>query len=91
MDKLHFGFKMRGAADKKSTMLCLTSIATSGHVILFNRPEDYQPTTLNKKLTTSQVFAKIKKTLTKRNQLTKVWITLAEELSEVYLDKGKNL
>lgn len=90
MDKLRFEFRMRGTADGKSTILCLTSIdTTDGRT--FNIPDEYQPTNLHKELTTSQTFSKVKKTLTKRNQYRKVWITLTEELSKVYLDKEENL
>lgn len=90
MDKLRFDFKMRGAADGKSTILCLTSIATPDDRT-FDIPEEYQPTHLHKELTATQVFAKVKKTLTKRNQYRKVWISLTEELSKVYLDEEENL
>lgn len=90
MDKLRFDFKMRGAADGKSTIICLTSIGTKDGRT-FDIPDEYQPMNLHKELTTSQAFAKVKKTLTKRNQYRKVWITLTEGLSKVYLDEDENL
>lgn len=90
MDRLRFDFKMKGSADGKSTILCLISIGTPEGQN-FGMPEEYQPTNLHKALITSQVFAKVKKTLTKRNQYRKVWISLTKELAEVYLDEEKNL
>lgn len=90
MDKLRFDFKMRGSSDGKSTILCLISIATADGCT-YGVPDEYQPTNLHKELTTSPVFAKIKKTLTKRNQYRKVWITLTGELRKVYLDEEENL
>ncbi|XP_046614680.1 uncharacterized protein LOC124309826 [Neodiprion virginianus] len=90
MDKLRFDFKMRGASDGKTTILCLTSIGTlDGRS--FAIPDEYQPTTFQKELITSQVYIRIKNTLVKRNQFRKVWITLTENLKKVYFDEDNNL
>jgi len=81
---------MRGSADGKSSILCLTSIGTpDGRT--FGLPDELQSTNLHKELITSQVFSRIKNTLKKRNQFRKVWITLSENLSKVYLDDERNL
>lgn len=90
MDKLRFDFKMRGTADGKSTILCLTSIGTpDGHT--FAVQDEYQPITLHKELMKSQVYNRVKNTLKKRNQFRKVWITMTEDLKKVYVDDDDNL
>jgi len=62
MEKLRFDFKMRGSADGKSSILCLTSIGTpDGRT--FGLPDELQSTNLHKELITSQVFGRIKNTL----------------------------
>lgn len=90
MDKLRFDFKMRGASDGKTTILCLTSIGTQDGRS-FAVPDEYQPTTLHKELITSQAYIRVKNTLVKRNQFRKIWITLTENLKKVYLDEDDNL
>lgn len=90
MEKLRFDFKMRGASDGKTTVLCLTSIGTQDGRS-FAIPDEYQPTSLHKELTTSQVYGRVKNTLLKRNQFRKVWITLTENLKKAYLDEEGNL
>lgn len=90
MDKLRFDFKMRGASDGKTNILCLTSIGTPDGR-LFAIPDEYQPTSFHKELITTQVFGRIKNTLKKRNQFRKIWMTLTENISKVYLDEEKNL
>ncbi|KAK7871662.1 hypothetical protein R5R35_009031 [Gryllus longicercus] len=90
MDKLRFDFMMKGAGDGKSTVLCLTSIGTpDGRT--FALPDEMQNTLLHKDLTETQMFGKIKNTLKKRHQFRKVWITLTENLKQVYLDDEENL
>jgi len=90
MDKLRFDFKIRTAADGKTTVLCITSIDTPDGRS-FAIPDEYQPTSLHKELITSQVFGRVKNTLKKRNQFRKVWITLTENLAKIYLDEEENL
>lgn len=90
MEKLRFDFKMRGASDGKTTILCLTSIGTlDGRS--FAIPDEYQPTNLHKELIMSQVYGRVKNTLVKRHQTRKVWITLSENMKKVYLDEEGNL
>lgn len=70
MDRLRFDFKMRGASDGKTTILCLTSLGTpNGRT--FGIQDEYQNTNLHKELITSQVFGKIKNTLKKEINLGK--------------------
>lgn len=90
MDKLRFEFKLRGAADGKSNVMCITSIGTQDER-LFGLPDEMQPVALHKEIMENAAFAKVKKTLTKRNQYRKIWITLGEDLKKVYFDDDGNL
>ena len=90
MDALKFGFTIRGSADGKSNVLCLTSIGTlDGYSFII--PNEYQPINLHTELMKTQALAKIKKTLTKRHQSRKIVIKSSEELRKVYLDEELNL
>lgn len=90
MEKLKFEFKMRGTADGKSNILCITSIETPDGR-MFTIPEELQPVTLHDRLNNHPAFTKIKKTLTKRNQFRKIWITVDDTIKEKYLDEEENL
>lgn len=90
MERLKFEFKMRGTTDGKSNILCITSIETPDE-LMFIIPEELQPATLHNAINNQPVFTKIKKTLTKRNQFRKIWITLDETIKEKYLDEEDNL
>lgn len=90
MEKLKFEFKMRGSADGKSNILCITSIETpEGRT--FTLPDELQPATLHSRINNQPAFTKIKRTLTKRNQFRKIWITLDQTIREQYLDKEENM
>lgn len=85
-----FEFRMRGSADGKSTILCITSISTPRGKTQ-TLPDHLQPITLHTELAKTQVAARIKNTLKKRNQFRKVWITLTTDLTKTYLDEDENL
>uniref|UniRef100_A0A6P7HHF1 Uncharacterized protein LOC114348786 n=1 Tax=Diabrotica virgifera virgifera TaxID=50390 RepID=A0A6P7HHF1_DIAVI len=90
MEKLRFDFKMVGAQDGKTNMMCITSIGTpDGKTFLL--PDEFQPANLHKEVCKTQVYARIKNSIKKRNKSRKVWITLTEELSKIYLDEDENL
>ncbi|XP_045446822.1 uncharacterized protein LOC123655018 [Melitaea cinxia] len=90
MDKLRFDFAVKTAADGKSNILCITSIGTpDGRV--FEIPAEYQPTSLHKEITNTTNFVKVKKSLNKRHQTRKIWITLTDQMSKIYLDEEQNL
>ncbi len=59
MDKLRFDFKMRGASDGKTTILCLTSIGTPDNRT-FLIPDEFQNVVLHKELVKTKVFDKVK-------------------------------
>ncbi|XP_076392314.1 uncharacterized protein LOC105664173 [Megachile rotundata] len=90
MDRLQFIFTVRGAADMKTNVLCITSIGTpDGHV--YAVPEEYQPATLHTEIVKLPAFNKVKNSLTKRHQTRKIWINLTKALANTYLDEGGNL
>lgn len=90
MEKLKFEFKMRGTAGGKSNILCITSIETpDGRMFII--PDELQPATLHNTINNQPAFTKIKKTLTKKNQFRKIWITLDETIKEKYLDEEENV
>ncbi|XP_063392684.1 uncharacterized protein LOC134678160 [Cydia fagiglandana] len=90
MEKLRFDFAVKPAADGKSNVLCITSIATPGGQI-FGLPPEHQPVQMHPAIINTSNFAKIRKSLTKRHQTRKIWITLTEEISKVYLDEEENI
>ncbi|XP_050517394.1 myb-like protein V [Diabrotica virgifera virgifera] len=53
--------------------------------------EEETPANLHKEVCKTQVYARIKNSIKKRNKSRKVWITLTEELSKIYLDEDENL
>lgn len=90
MEKLRFDFVVKQASDGKSNIICITSIAKpSGEV--FGIPPEYQPASHHQEIINTSYFAKVKKTLTKRHQIRKIWITLTDKISEIYLDEEQNL
>lgn len=90
MEKLRFEFKLRGGADGKTNVLCITSIETSDGR-RFVLPDELQPATLHITISSHEAFAKIKRSLTKRNQFRKIWISLSDQIRAVYLNDDENL
>lgn len=90
MEKLRFDFTVKPTDDGKSNIICITSVATFDGKI-FGIPPESQPANLHKEIVNTPNFAKVKKSLTKRHQIRKIWITLTEDMSKIYLDKEQNL
>lgn len=90
MEKLRFDFAVKASADGKSNIICITSIGTS-HGQTFEIPDEYQCASLHQVITSTSNYTKIKKTLNKRHQTRKIWITLTDDISKIYLDKEQNL
>jgi len=90
MEKLRFEFKIRGSADGKTNVLCITSIETPDER-LFILPDELQPAAQHSVLSSLSAFAKVTKSLTKRNQFRKIWIPVSEDIKQVYLDEEENL
>uniref|UniRef100_A0ABD2WAX8 Retrotransposon gag domain-containing protein n=1 Tax=Trichogramma kaykai TaxID=54128 RepID=A0ABD2WAX8_9HYME len=87
---MRFDFKAKSTADQKSTIICLVSIGTEkGETFVL--PTEYQPAQLHSVLCETAAYGRVKNSLKKRGQYRKVWITLEENLKEVYLDKEENV
>lgn len=90
MEKLKFEFKVRGSPDGKTNVICITSIETPDER-MYTLPDELQPVAVHKAITELAAYAKIKKTLTRRNQVRKIWINLSQELRTEYLDDEENI
>lgn len=90
MEKLRFDFTVKPTADGKSNIICITSIATPNEQI-FEIPAEYQPASLHQKIINTSNYAKVKKSLNKRYQTRKIWITLTDDIAKIYLDEEQNL
>lgn len=90
MKKLRFDFAVKPTADGKSNIICITSIVTPDGQI-FGIPAEDQPANLHQEITNTPNYAKIRKSLNKRHQTRKIWITLTDDISKVYLDGEQNL
>lgn len=90
MKKLRFDFEVKPGSDAKTNVICITSIATSEGQV-FEIPPEYQPAGLHTEITTTSNYAKVRKSLNKRHQTRKIWITLTEALEKVYMDEDENL
>lgn len=90
MEKLRFDFAVKTSPDGKSNIICITSIGTTDEKN-FDIPVEYQPASLHQAITKTPNYAKVKKTLNKRHQTRKIWITLTEDIAKIYLDEEQNL
>lgn len=90
MEKLQFKFILMAAADGKTNIIGITSIGTPDGR-LYEVPDDLKPASKHTAVISTDVYAKIKNSLKKRHQSRAVWIPLNAELTNVYLDAGKNV
>lgn len=90
MEKLRFEFAVKPTADGKSNLICITSITTPDGQI-FGIPAEYQPAHLHQEIIKTTHYVKVKKSLNKRYQTRKIWITLTDDISKIYLDEEQNL
>lgn len=90
MERLRFDFAVKTSGDGKTNIICITSIGTpNGQTFMI--PAEYQPASLHPVIISTSSYTKIKKTLNKRHQMRKIWITLTDDISKVYLDEEQNL
>ncbi|KAK4880416.1 hypothetical protein RN001_008562 [Aquatica leii] len=90
MERLKFDFVVKPTADGKSNTICINSIATPNGQI-FGIPVEFQPTNLHQFITNNQNYVKVRKSLNTRYQTRKIWITLTDDISKIYLDEEQNL
>lgn len=73
MEKLRFD---------SSHIICVTSLGTPNGQT-FGILAEYQPTSLHQVITNTSNYPKVRKTLNKRHQISKIWITLTDEISNI--------
>ncbi|KAK4877798.1 hypothetical protein RN001_010304 [Aquatica leii] len=90
MERLRFDFVVKPTADGKSNTICINSIATPNGQ-MFGIPVEFQPPNLHQFITNTQNYVKVRKSLNKKYQTRKIWITLTDDISKIYLDEEQNL
>lgn len=90
MEQLRFEFAILPTSDGKSNIYCVTSITTKDEKV-FAIPEELQSAGLHKELIKTAAYNKVKNSLKRRHQTRKVWITMTDELSKVYIDEDGNI
>lgn len=90
MDKLQFQFVIKEASDRKTNMMCITSIGTPQGKT-YEVPLDRQRLADHKGLLEIDAVKRIKNTLRLRHESRKIWISLTKELRQCYLDEEDNV
>lgn len=90
MDKLQFQFVIKEASDRKTNMMCITSIGTPQGKT-YEVPLDRQRLADHKGLLETDAVRRIKNTLRLRHESRKIWISLTKELRQCYLDEEDNV
>ncbi|KAK9877279.1 hypothetical protein WA026_017671 [Henosepilachna vigintioctopunctata] len=87
MERLQFKFQLLNGPYEKSNILCVTEITTQdGHT--YKISDDYCNMKYHVELIETATFTKVKKALKKRNQMRNGWVSLTEELKNIYYDDG---
>ncbi|KAK9872029.1 hypothetical protein WA026_015278 [Henosepilachna vigintioctopunctata] len=87
MERLQFKFQLLNGRDEKSNILCVIEITTQdGHT--YKIPDDYCNVKYHVELIETVTFTKIEKAIKKRNRMRNVWVSLTEELKNIYYDDG---
>ncbi|KAK9878625.1 hypothetical protein WA026_022886 [Henosepilachna vigintioctopunctata] len=87
MGRLQFKFRLLNGPDEKSHILCVTEITTQD-VQTHKFSDDYCNVKYHVGFIETATFTKVKKALKKRNQMRNVWVSLTEELKNIYYDDG---
>lgn len=90
MDKLQFQFVIKEASDRKTNIMCITSIGTPQGKT-YEVPLDRQRLADHKDLLETAAVKRIKNTLRLRHESRKIWISLTKELRQCYLDEEDNV
>lgn len=90
MEKLRFEFTVSPGSDGKSNVLTITSVTTSDEKV-YAIPETLQAAGHHREIIKTSAYSKIKNSLTKRYQTRRVWISLTEEMKQIYFDEDGNL
>ena len=90
MEKLRFEFTLLPGTDGKTNVYSIISISTCDNKI-YGIPEELQPVLYHKEISKTNTYSKVKSSLTKRYQVRRIWFTMTEELSKIYIDEDGNL
>lgn len=90
MEKLRFEFTVSPGSDGKSNVLTITSVTTSDEKV-YAIPETLQAAGHHREIIKTSAYSKVKNSLTKRYQTRRVWISLTEEMKQIYFDEDGNL
>lgn len=90
MEKLRFEFTLLPTSDGKSNIFSITTITTTDNKV-YAIPEELQSVGHHKEITKTIAYSKVKNSLTKRYQIRRVWISMTEDLKNIYIDEDGNL
>lgn len=90
MEKLQFEFVLKSCEDPKTNVLCITSITDiNNHTFLI--PDHIQPVKHHDLIMKTEIYKKIKNTLQRRHEKRRVWLSVTQEINDVYRDKDGNM
>lgn len=90
MTNLRFEFTILPGGDEKTNVCCVTSITTEDNKS-YALPDGLQVVGHHKELIKTAAYSKVKNSLSKRYQTRRVWISLTEELEQIYMDEDGNV
>ncbi|XP_063360269.1 uncharacterized protein LOC134649446 [Cydia amplana] len=90
MTKLRFEFTILPGSDEKTNVCCITSITTEDNKS-YALPDGLQSVGHHKELIKTAAYSKVKNSLSKRYQTRRIWISLTEELEQIYMDEDGNV
>lgn len=91
MEKLQFAFKFEASpSDKKTSIVIITSITTQSN-IKYVLSETDKLASNHTELIKTENYKRLKKSLTRRGQEKKIWITCSGKMRETYFDEDGNI
>lgn len=89
--KLRFTFKVIASPrDRKTNVIAITSIKTEENAS-YILPQDMMHVGEHVEIVETEVYKRVRRSLSQRGQERSVWITLKENLKDRYLDKEGNI
>ncbi|KAK7792870.1 hypothetical protein R5R35_004000 [Gryllus longicercus] len=89
--RLQFTFQyLASPKDKKTSLPAITSIVTEDNK-QYVLPQEMRFVTEHPELMKTDVFKRVKNSLTQRGQNRTVWITLTKEMAQTYMDEEGNI
>lgn len=89
--RLQFAFQyVASPKEKKTSIVNITSITTEDNKE-YVLPQEMRFISEHEELAKTEVYKRVKKSLTQRGQERRVWITLTEEMEQTYFDEEGNI